>query len=511
MERERSGKIGERENRHWAEVLAERVVKEKEPPYVVLSGITTSGPCHLGTLCEFLFPSAIHKYISREHEARFIFIADIMDAFDSVPVAMKEHERSLIPELGKPLCNVLDPLGCHNSFGEHFLMETVEIMQEFGVSPEIMRANEMYAAGMYDRYAKMFMESQEEMRKLVFETSLRKDSGEYWSPLMPICEKCGKMATTRVLEWKSGAYRYECVGKGEIEGCGHVGEGRIEEHEYKVTWRLDWPSRQDFLHASIEGAGVDHMTRGGSWDTAKAVHKRIFCKEPPIGYKFGFILFKGKKYSKSKGEGMGVRELLSLVPPEIIKYALFRPDLEENIDFDPSGYKLIDLYNDFLYASSLSDNGGLSRADRKKLVAFQLACESKLFSAQFTDFLLYYQLYKNWEKVGELIGDKEGAKNLQKYIENWIKEGYAPEEYSFSFNPQKPSEEVKKFVRSLQEGMSAVEIHNSVFKFARENGMEPSELFKMLYMALIGKERGPRMGRLIEAIGIKEVKRALLE
>jgi len=40
--------------RHWSETLAEEVIAIREEPYVVASGITLSGPTHMGTVCEFL-------------------------------------------------------------------------------------------------------------------------------------------------------------------------------------------------------------------------------------------------------------------------------------------------------------------------------------------------------------------------------------------------------------------------------------------------------------------------
>ena len=48
--------MSDNKHMHWSEWLAERVISEKKEPFVITSGITTSGPAHLGTLCEFLFP-----------------------------------------------------------------------------------------------------------------------------------------------------------------------------------------------------------------------------------------------------------------------------------------------------------------------------------------------------------------------------------------------------------------------------------------------------------------------
>ena len=501
------------EHVHWAEQLAHRIVEEKKEPFVIASGITTSGPTHLGTLCEFLFPGAVYDFLSREHDTRFVFIADIMDAFDSVPKSMEIHSKELSPHLGKPLAHVPDPEGCHSSLGKHFLADVKHAMDEFDSHPEILKATDLYAQGKFDSYARFFFKNFERTRDILFVTSLKREMPEDWSPVMPVCGGCGKIATTVVTKFDEDGYEYECSRNvGYTKGCGFKGKNKIADHKYKITWRLDWPSRQDFLQVSAEGGGVDHFTKGGSWDTAKAVHEQLFGKPGPIGFKFGFILFKGKKYSKSKGAGMGVSDLLKLVPPELLKYALLRPDIQENIDFNPSSFNLLRLFEEFSEASLINVGSKVSRADRKKAIAFSLSTRKMRWRASFADVLLYYQLYRDWDKVGELLKDLEGVKFLKPFAGEWLESGFVPEEYSFEFSPRKPSQNeaaVLEFAGRLKTEMDAVQVHNLVFEVAKDDGLKPGELFSSLYDALIGKSRGPKIGRLVVAVGVEKVKRAL--
>lgn len=504
--------------KHWSEILAEKVVAEKKPPFIITSGITTSGPTHLGTLCEFLFPSAIAQQLRISgSDAEFCFIADIYDAFDAVPLAMQKYEKQLAPHLGKPLSDVPDPSGCHPSFGEHFLADALAVMEKFGVKAKIIRVNEVYKRGDFDSYALFFLKNEKQAAELVAKSSLRESMPPDWSPIMPICEKCGKIATTVVTKHGDDWYEYECTRDVKYtKGCGFKGKSKISGHSYKITWRLHWPTWQDFFKTSAEGAGMDHHTRGGSWDTAVAVHKEMFKKEPPVGFKYGFVLLQGKKYSKSKGIGMGVAELLQLMPPELIKYSLLKPDLQENKDIDPTGARLMQLYEEFQSASKLDKNdSALSRADRKKAIAWELASGGKQkWTASFADILLYYQLYGDWEKVGARVNDPDGVAYLKPCITKWVEKSFAPDEYSFSFKPQKAQSHkdvVKSFAEKLQKGMDAVGIHNLVFEIAAAYGVQPGELFKSLYLTLIAKERGPKMGKLIDAIGPELVKATLLK
>lgn len=504
------------ESHHWVETLTSKLLKEKSPPFVISAGATTSGPCHLGTLCEFLFPSTIQKHLtSLGHTPTFYFIGDITDAFDSIPSSLLKHEKTLSQHLGKPLNDVPDPLGCCNSFGDHFLNEVKNTMEQLDIHPTIIPSSDLYKKGAFDKYALLFMDKIEETKQTVYLSSLKGEPPKNWSPIMPICSQCGKIATTMVTSHTKDGYSYKCTKDvGYTKGCGYEGEGKIAEHRYKLIWRLHWPAWMDYFNTSIEGAGVDHHTRGGSWGTAVSIFKEIFKKDPPIGYKFGFVLFKGKKFSKSKGVGINLSDSLSLLPPEVIKYMLIKPDIQENIDVNPSPTNLLRVMDEFQQASSFAgktDSPDISRAQRKMGRAFSLSTNTLNWKASFKDILLYYQLYQDWPTIGKKLNDERGVLYLKKYVENWTRKQFAPEEYLFSFSPKKTEDKTATtFLATLEEDMDAVAVHNLVFETAKKHNIEPPELFKLLYLSLIGKERGPKLGKLIVAIGIKRVKKDLL-
>jgi lysyl-tRNA synthetase class 1 len=502
-------------HKHWSEWLADRVVEEKKEPYVITAGMTTSGPAHIGTLCEFLFPAMIKREL--EHKGKkvaFYFIADIFDALDSVPAAMEKHRNELEPYLGIPLCNVPDPTGRSRSFGDHYLDETKELMEKFHVDTNVIRINEYYEAGKFDEYARFFLKHEEETREIVERTSGKQQKKD-WSPIMPVCEKCGKIATTRVLSHDGENYEYVCDKDVEYtRGCGYNGKAKISDHKYKLTWRLHWPSWKQLFKSSIEGAGIDHHTKGGSEDTCKTITKELFKKEHPISFRFGFVLFKGRKYSKSKGIGMGVSEIIKLAPPEVVTYVIIKPDLEENVDINPTNTNMLRYLYDFQEASKLDINSieEMNRHDRKRTVAFMLSTDKMMWDVPFVDALVYYQIYRDWKKVGKLTSDPRGTEYLKPYIEHWIKTDFVPDEYSFSYRPDpaKATDAVKELIGQLDEKMDALAIHNAVFEFAKSKNTKPEELFAEFYAALIGKRRGPRLGKLIYAIGVDRIKKDIL-
>ncbi|MBI2080002.1 lysine--tRNA ligase [Candidatus Micrarchaeota archaeon] len=501
-------------HQHWAEQLADRVIKEKTKPYLVSAGMTTSGPAHFGTICEFLFPFTIKIMLEKKgEEADFILFADILDAFDNVPIPMEKFRKDLTPHLGKPLVFVPDPTGQSKSFGDYFLDEVKNLIKIFGVKVKVISAVEVYKEGRADNYAKLYFENEEEAKKIIEETSGREIPSD-WSPIMPICEECGKIATTRVTRHDSENYEYACDKDVKYtKGCGFKGKNKLTDHKYKITWRLHWPMWMDSYGTSIEGAGVDHHTKGSSWDTLLEVFKRIYKKEAPIGYRYGFILMEGKKYSKSKGLGLGISELVKFVPVEVIKYTLIKPDLEENIDINPTPQNMLRLIEDFEGAAKLTGNvDEMDRATRKRALAFRLSVDKMHWNSSFLDILLYYQIYGDWTEVAKMLGDNDGVNYLKPFIQEWIGKEFIPEEYRFKYQPAKVTDEkLRGFVEHLNEKMDALAIHNSVFEFAKTNGIEPKTMFGEVYKILIGKERGPRIGKLIYALGVKRIKEDLLK
>ncbi len=501
-------------HQHWSEWLAEKVINEKEEPYVITAGMTTSGPIHYGTLCEFLFPDAIRRALEkRGKRCQYFFIADIFDAFDSVPSQMEKYKDELEHYLGVPLCNVPDPTGESRSFGDHYLDEARVLMGKFGVKAEVVRINEYYEEGRFDSWARFFLKHEADARKIVESTSGKQEKKD-WSPIMPVCQNCGRIATTRVAAHDGEEYSYICdKDVGYTCGCGYQGINKISDHKYKLVWRLHWPAWKQVFNTSIEGAGIDHHTRGGSEDTCREITLRLMKADYHIPYRYGFILFKGKKYSKSKGKGMGISEVIKLIPPEIIKYMLLKPDLEENIDINPTPEKLLRTIDEFEKASRINlESEDLPRADRKKAIAFALSTDGIEWNASFLDMMLYYQLYHDWKKVECLASDPEGVAYLRPYIGEWDESNFIPENYRCRYSPnsKKASDNVLDFIRSIDPGMDALEIHNLVFDFSKSRGLKPGELFSGLYLAILGKEKGPRLGKLITAIGIDNVRKDLL-
>ena len=65
------------------------------------------------------------------------------------------------------------------------------------------------------------------------------------------------------------------------------------------------------------------------------------------------------------------------------------------------------------------------------------------------------------------------------------------------------------FIGYEQKPESPKTLQSKVYDIARNNGMEPKELFTLLYKMLINSDRGPRIGNYILDLGIERTNNTL--
>jgi Lysyl-tRNA synthetase (class I) len=70
----------------------------------------------------------------------------------------------------------------------------------------------------------LFLREEDKVKEVVARTSMKKiEDMKDWSPIMPICEKCGKIATTSVTWHSEDEYRYTCNKDVEYtKGCNYT-------------------------------------------------------------------------------------------------------------------------------------------------------------------------------------------------------------------------------------------------------------------------------------------------
>ena len=111
------------------------------------SGISPSGPIHLGNMREFLTVHFVAEEIRRRGlPVRHLHSWDDYDRFRKVPAGI---DPSWSEHIGRPLSAVPDPWGCHQSWAEHFKAPLQESLAEMGVVMEEVSQTERYRAGHY--------------------------------------------------------------------------------------------------------------------------------------------------------------------------------------------------------------------------------------------------------------------------------------------------------------------------------------------------------------------------
>ncbi|RMF83991.1 MAG: lysine--tRNA ligase, partial [Nitrospinota bacterium] len=140
VQSDRSQKTGQR---HWADVIAERIVAERGTRHVVSTGITPSGEIHIGNMREVVTADAIYRALQRlTPDCRFNYVSDTYDPLRRVYPFLDraKYER----EVGKPLSEIPCPCGEHVSYAEHFLLPFIEAMRQLGIGAEVIRADQLY-------------------------------------------------------------------------------------------------------------------------------------------------------------------------------------------------------------------------------------------------------------------------------------------------------------------------------------------------------------------------------
>lgn len=107
--------------------FADEVIEESErrapgKPVVVASGLSPSGPIHLGNLREVMTPHLVADEIRRRgHQVRHLISWDDYDRYRKVPAGIAGVDESWAEHIGKPLTSVPAPEGsAHPNWAEHF-------------------------------------------------------------------------------------------------------------------------------------------------------------------------------------------------------------------------------------------------------------------------------------------------------------------------------------------------------------------------------------------------------
>src|SRR3989304_10484199 len=243
-------------------------------------GLGASGFPHIGSLGDAARSYAVTLALKDTgFNSELVAFCDDKDGLRKVPAGLP---KSLENYLGFPVSSIPDPFDCHESYGRHMSSLLLEALDTCGIEYVYMSAEEAYAKGLLLEETRTILLNAKKVGEIVKQEVGQERYTEVL-PFFPVCEKCGRIYTTKAVEFnpKTDKVLYACegleIGGKRIEGCGHKGDASIIGGG-KLSWKGEFAARWKALDIRFEAYGKDIA------DSVR-INDRIcregLCFEPP--------------------------------------------------------------------------------------------------------------------------------------------------------------------------------------------------------------------------------------
>ncbi|HEX7318056.1 MAG TPA: lysine--tRNA ligase [Pyrinomonadaceae bacterium] len=358
-------------SKSWIEQTADKVEeharqhKGESSRIICASGISPSGPIHLGNLREIITVHLVTEELRRRgRDAEHVHSWDDFDRLRKVPFGMPEGFEQFI---GMSISAIPDPFGEYESYALRYEEEFEQSISSLGIRPRYVRQSVAYPRGDYRAQIKSAMEK----RFLIFdilakyqtpgrhEKPLEQRRSEYY-PFKVYCEVCGKDITEIThYEQSSATISYTCLNDG------HTGTFSLDEKVAgKLVWKVDWPMRWNYEAVDFEPGGEDHSAPGSSYTVGKQIVRDIYGGVPPYFVGYAFVGLTGRsKISSSAGTSATPRAALDILEPCIIRWLYIRRNVGQKFDIN-FGQEVVRLYDEWDSFTSRVNSGKADEADQ---------------------------------------------------------------------------------------------------------------------------------------------------
>jgi len=514
----------------WTEDVAAKC----SGPQIVNDSKTPSGRVHVGALRGVLIHDAIFRTLKEKGiEARYLFGVDDYDPVDEIPKGEDEHFGKYI---GWPLCNTPAPTGSTSpDMAEHFMAEFWQVFEELGVKVERYRMRDIYRAGKFNAEIDTILKNAAKVREVYKDVSnsIRPD---HWYPYQVICEKCGCIATTEVYDYDGKEVSYRCLSSKVVNtklnlgrGCGHEGKMSPFDGRGKLPWKLEWVAKWVQFPVTIEGAGKDHSTKGGSRDVSEACLKAIYGIKPPLRVPYEFFLVGGAKMSSSKGVGVSARAMADLLPAEVLRFLMIRTKPNSPVNFDAKEEGIIKLFNEFDRYHTRFHN---KQANEDEATIYRMARLDGEENYRVANF----QVVAAIVQMPHLDAEQELAKrlggNLTELEWHHLRQRIASaNEWVANFASEEEKTRLQETLPARAQELGAVQrafltqlatklkdvaweddaLQAAVFETARMTPLDQPSAFKAIYRVMLDRESGPKAGNLLAFLDREFVLKRLTE
>jgi lysyl-tRNA synthetase class 1 len=510
----------------WCDQLVEKL----ESPQTINDSKTPSGRAHVGALRGPLIHDAIFRTLkARGIPVRFLFGCDDYDPVDEIPYGEREHFEKY---LGAPLCNVPPPPGSGaTDIADHYISEFWGVFKDLGIEPEFYRMRDVYRSGKFNEAIDAILRRPDVVRSIYKKVS-GSERPETWHPFQVVCEHCGRIGTTEVSAYDGKEVTYHC--RPDLvkwaAGCGHRGSISPFNGNGKLPWKLEWCAKWKTFPVTIEGAGQDHSTKGGSRDVAMACLRAIFGQEPPLNCPYDFFLVGGAKMSSSKGVGVSSRGMADFLPAEVLRFLMIRTTPKHHVNFDSSETHVIKVFNEFDRLHHRYFHDPKVTADEKRI--YELSCPKPEGDYWVAEFQLVTALIQmpHLDVVRELEKRKGSPfteldrrhLDLRIRAANYWLTHYATEEEKTRLQETLPARAQdltgaqRGFLHTLagllpDTKWSGDDLQSGIFSAARLTPIDQPSAFKAIYRVLLDREAGPKAGNLLSFLDRDFVSRRFTE
>jgi lysyl-tRNA synthetase class 1 len=216
----------------------------------------------------------------------------------------------------------------------------------------------------------------------------------------------------------------------------------------------------------------------------------------------------------STGLAISAEEMLRMAPPEVIRWLIMQPQPNRHIDFDPG----LGLLNSVDKYDRLEQDYYKKEAEENSARAFELSqvenkIRGKSQTLPYRHLVTLVQSKNGHEEIVETLKRTEQIVDLDSYeneqltsrikcIKGWL-ETQAPENIKFKIQDTPPeldmNRNISKKIKEIKTRMNSISwnpesIHDMFYELQEENNTPAKEYFKIMYLIILGKERGPRLG-----------------
>ncbi|MEM1565375.1 MAG: lysine--tRNA ligase [Candidatus Bathyarchaeia archaeon] len=490
-------------------------------------GLGASGFPHIGSLGDAARSYAVTLALREQgYRSELIAFCDDKDGLRKVPAGLP---KTLEKYLGFPVTDIPDPFKCHDSYGRHMSSLLLEALDKCGIEYRYMSAKEAYASGLLNNEIHTILLNAKKVGEIVKEEVGQERYMEVL-PYFPVCENCGRIYTTKALEYlpKENKVLYVCEGmeiKGRwIEGCGHKGEVDVTKGMGKLSWKGEFAARWRALDIRFEAYGKDIAD---SVRVNDRISREVLGYEPPAHARYEMFLDKsGRKISKSTGNVFTPQVWFRYGSPQSLMLLMLKRFVgTRTLDVTdiPAYMNELDYLEDVYF-------GKKTIPDKKELAKLKGLYEycwvlkpPKQPSIHVPYNMLTYLakiapkgreiefITEKLQSYGYLPKAQQPDENLKKRIEyalNWTKDFEEIRETTITLKPEEKTA-IKDLIETLRVEEEPEKIQNAIFNTAKKHDIPPPEFFKTLYTILIGAPQGPRLGPYIVAMGKQNVINAL--